>query len=188
MKRTVQPKASQTRTSQSGSRRAGTREGQGNAPQTGHLAEVAGSINNSSQIRALTEMSAWMNPDSASQMTPAQAHAAPTQLVQVMQCKFKCNNCNAEYEKMPRKQTCTKCGSVDDFTEEAERPTFGEWWDGLGDDRRQELLRAHGSHEQHGGSQQKDKGGGPRKGDQHDTGVANAMRQIREKYDSGRLG
>lgn len=186
MKKTIPASAGQAHTSQSPPRSTDKHRQQANGLESGPLAQLAESMNNSSQVRALTAMSAGMNPTSASKMFSTQHYSTPAQLVPVIQGKFTCNNCGAEYAKKPRKGECTSCGS-DDLTEEAERPTFGDWWESIGDQRRQELLRAHGSHEQHGGNQQKQKGGGPKKGNQHDVGVANAKRQIREKYENGEL-
>ena len=66
-----------------------------------------------------------------------------------------------------------------------EKPSFGDWFEGLSTERRQRLLRQHGSHEAYGGGQLRDKGGGPKKGDQHDSGSARAREQIRLKYEAG---
>lgn len=101
----------------------------------------------------------------------------------VVQGKWKCSNCDTEGEGKPKKK-CPECGQ-NTLTEVSKKQSFGDWFDSLPGERRQELLRQHGSHEAEGGGQTRKNQGGGGKGNQHSDGVANAKRQIKAKYDSG---
>jgi len=95
-----------------------------------------------------------------------------------------CTNCDKTGPGKP-KAKCPDCGKAT-LKEVKEKPAFGKWWDSLSGTRKQELLRAHGTHEAAGGAQMKQKGGGDGgKGDQHDDGVAQAKAKIKKKYDAG---
>ena len=106
----------------------------------------------------------------------------------VIQRDWECTypGCNATGRGKP-KGKCPECGNKGTLQTVEDELSFGNWWDRQTDARRQELLRAHGSHEAHGGAQQKQKGGGPKKGDQHDVGVARAKEQIKQKYETGEI-
>jgi hypothetical protein len=102
---------------------------------------------------------------------------------QVIQREWKCSGCGKTGPGKP-KGRCPECGSRD-LEEVTKKLSFGDWWERLDEDRKQQLLRAHGTHESAGGAQQKAKGGGPKKGNQHDTGVATAKKAIKEEYENG---
>ncbi|OQP68268.1 eCIS core domain-containing protein [Niastella populi] len=112
------------------------------------------------------------------------AHSAPSQLTAVVQGKWKCNDCDEEGPGKPKKK-CPECNSTNISEVQEGRQAFGTWWENLTSVRRQELLREHGSHEEEGGLVTKKNQGGGGKGNQHSNGVANAMKQIRKKYDRG---
>lgn len=101
----------------------------------------------------------------------------------IIQRDWECPECDATGRGKP-KSKCPNCG-YKNLQEVKEKPKFGDWWDSLTAAERQDLLRAQGTHEAHGGAQQKKKGGGPKKGGQHDTGVAKGKSFIKEKYDAG---
>lgn len=101
----------------------------------------------------------------------------------VLQCLWQCTECDWSWTKKPRKGLCPDCGSEAEEVED--KPSFEDWWLSLGDEGRQDLLRQHGSHEKKGGKTIKGYKGGGKKGNQHDKGQANAMKQIKAKYLEG---
>lgn len=107
----------------------------------------------------------------------------------VVQAKWKCANCEEEGDgKKGVDDRCPGCGKKGHIQEVLGKPAFGTWWEGLTDERRQELLRQHGSHEKFGGRSGNDTTtGGAKKGNQHDQGQARAKKQIREKYEAGEI-
>lgn len=109
-----------------------------------------------------------------------------TKMLIQMKNHWKCSNCEAKGDGKP-KAKCPECGVVGTCELVAEgRPKFGIWWESLGKERRTELLRAHGSHEDDGGVIRTHQGGGPGgKGDQHSHGVDRAQLQIKAKYERG---
>jgi hypothetical protein len=120
------------------------------------------------------------------QKTPAViGPSAPSQLYAVIQGKWKCNDCDAEGPGKP-KAKCPDCKSTNISEVQEGRLAFGTWWESLSDERRQQLLRAHGSHEAQGGLVTSKNQGGGQKGNQHSDGVAKAKAQIRDKYDQGK--
>jgi hypothetical protein len=116
-------------------------------------------------------------------LLPLQRAVGNRAVAGVLQRDWVCPDCDATGPGKP-KAKCPECGNKN-LQEVKEKATFGVWWAGLSEARKQELLRAHGTHEARGGGQQRDKGGGTKKGDQHDTGVATAKQAIRREYDAG---
>jgi hypothetical protein len=116
------------------------------------------------------------------------AHSMPLPVpaIPVIQGMWRCSECGKTGDGKP-KGKCPDCGLRNTLTEVAEgRQPFGTWWDSLDGERKQELLRAHGTHEDSGGGQKKKKGGGPGgKGNQHDDGVARAKQAIKKEYERG---
>ena len=102
----------------------------------------------------------------------------------IIQRAWSCPKCQSSGSADPKtfRYKCPDCGKK--VSEVADKAKFGDWFGDLTSEKRQELMRAHGSHEAHGGELKKNQGGGG-KGNQHSNGQASAMKQIKEKYERG---
>ena len=124
-------------------------------------------------------------PSKAGSLALTPAAGAAAQLVAVVQRTWTCSDCGYTGDgKASEKGKCPDCGKKGTQVEVKAKQSFGVWFDSLPAERRQALLREHGSHEANGGVLLDNQGGGG-KGNQHSNGVANAKKQIKAKYDAG---
>jgi hypothetical protein len=100
--------------------------------------------------------------------------AAHSQVIQMKPC----DKCGAKVTGKGR--LCADCERL----VPKEKLGYGDWWESIGGNRRQELLRAYGSHETYGGVLQNDQGSKP---DEHSRGQSNATKRIRKLYEADKL-